>query len=356
MIRGVRRQEVSQPVHRILVIELWQIGDVVLVTPFLRALRECFPLATITMLAKPHAAELLADSGLADDVIPAELPWTRASGKYSPSAYHRVELSTLVRRLRRRQFDLCFDARMDLRSNILAWASGARRRVGFRYGGGDWLLTDAVPIDPLSNHKVDDWLALLEPVGCNARGWKRGLLRTTEQERRDARATLDARVSREGPLVGIHPGGSHAGKRWPVGRFVELAGKLRQSGSSVIAFADEQGFGNELAEVPGVFVSQSGLRTMMAMIEQCDLLVCNDSGPMHVAAALGVPTVAIFERGEPRWFGPVGDEHVIIAGERAGTDGSAAPPDADPPNPVAVSRLVDSFTAQLARATKETRG
>jgi ADP-heptose:LPS heptosyltransferase len=336
-------------VKRILVIELWQIGDVVLTTPFLAALRECFPGASIALLAKPHAAEILEGTGLVDEFVAAQLPWTRTAGKYDPSAYLSAALAPLIRSLRERRFDLSFDARMDIRSNILASLSGARRRVGFRYGGGDWLLTDSVPIDPRANHKIDDWLALLAPVGCTPKLPARCLLKTSELEKADARAAV-AGVARTGvPLVGIHPGASHAGKRWPLSRFIELARKIRESGSAVVVFADDRGFGRELGEVNGALVTQSALRPMMALIEQCDVLVCNDSGPMHIAAALGVPTIAIFERGEPRWFGPVGKQHVVLEGERSGIDISAAPASEDPPNPVPVVKVFQAVMTQLAR-------
>lgn len=354
IVRAINGPPVERPVRRILVIEVWQIGDVVLVTPLLSSLRRCFPDASVTLLAKPHAKKLLENSGLVDEVMVAELPWTRPARKYAPSDYSSRALATLVRSMRSRRFDVCFDARMDLRSNVLSWLSGARRRIGFRYGGGDWLLTDAVPVDPLANHKVDDWLSLLAPMRCAPSSPTRCLLRTTENERLRARENLRGGAAPPRRLVGLHPGGSHPGKRWPIARFVELAKGLRDRGYAIAAFVDDKGFGSELATVDGVMALQLSLREMMAGIEQCDVLVCNDSGPMHIAAALGVPTVAIFERGEPRWFGPVGEGHLVISGERAGVDVSAAPLAEDPPNPVPVATVLDAVQNQLSRSPAST--
>lgn len=342
LARRFRAPIPSEPVRNILVIEAWQIGDVVLTTPFLAALRGCFPDASVTLLAKPHASELLANTELVDDVLVFELPWTRPSRKYDPSAYDSRALSTLIRALRARRFDLCFDARMDIRSNVLSWLSGARRRVGFRYGGADWLLTDAVTVDPLAAHKVDDWFSLLAPVGCRPPTRIRCLLKTTAEEQSRAEAALQTARAAGSALIGIHPGASHTGKRWPLRNFAALAELLLERGNSIIVFADEHGFGSELAGIPGVIVSRTPLRPMMALIEKCDVFVCNDSGPMHIAAALGVRTVAIFERGEPRWFGPVGENHIVISGQRAGKDVSAAPVDEEPPNPVPVSRVLEA--------------
>lgn len=335
---------------RILVVELWQIGDVVLSTPFLAGLRDCFPGSSITFLGKPHAERLLHASGLVDEVVVAELPWTRTERKYHPTDYDWGGLRDLVRRLRAREFDVAFDARMDIRSNLLVSLAGAKRRFGFRYGGADWLLTDAIPVDPAANHKTGDWARLLEAAGCQPTGVPRCILKTTDEERAAARVVLSNRFGAAARPIALHPGGSHAGKRWPLSRFDSLARDLVSAGYQVVTFQDPGGYGKELDGIAGVLSLCVGLREMMAIIEQCATVVCNDSGPMHVAAALGIPTVAIFERGEPRWFGPLGDEHIVIAGEKAGIDVSAAPLDRPPANPVPVSRVKAAVLKQVERA------
>ncbi|MDQ3516245.1 MAG: glycosyltransferase family 9 protein, partial [Gemmatimonadota bacterium] len=343
---GTARQVHAEP-QRILVVELWQIGDVVLATPFLSALRRCFPQAQISLLGKPHADVLLRASGLVDEVIVACLPWTRTQRKYNPADYDWRGLRKLVRALRERRFDLAFDARMDLRSNILVALSGARRRVGFGYGGGDWLLTDAVPVDPKANHKVEDWLALMRAVGCGSLEEQRCVLTTTEAERTAARALLAGHFGIVRQPIALHPGGSHAGKRWPIERFTSLAQDLVAAGHQVVVLEEPSGYGEALRKVKGILPVRVGLREMMAMIEQCATLVCNDSGPMHVAAALGVPTVAIFERGQPKWFGPVGKAHIVIEGELSGVDVSAAPIDRPPPKPVPIERVQQAVLGQI---------
>ncbi len=332
----------------ILVSELWQIGDVVLVTPFLRAVRECFPTARITLLGKPHADELLKGSGLVDDVIVLDVPWTRTSGKYNPGAYDWRLFVDTIGLLRRRKFDLAFDARMDLRSNILLALSGARRRVGFAYGGGDWLLTDAVAVDPGMNHKADDWLSLLQAVGCPRRSGVACSLTLSAGESDAAREFIFARFGAGPPPIALHPGASHAGKRWPLENFAHLARGLSVDGHRLLALEDPSGYGHALSGIAGVVSVRCSLREMMALISQCALLVCNDSGPMHVAAALGVPVVAMFERGEPRWFGPVGPAHTVLLGERGGVDVYADAIDEPPRKPVAVSRVRDAVEARLA--------
>lgn len=332
---------------RILVVELWQIGDVVLVTPFLSALRQCFPLARVTLLGKPHAETLLRASGLVDDFVIADLPWTRTERKYRIADYDLRSLGNLIRTLRGRRFDMVFDARMDLRSNALVAVTRAARRVGFRHGGGDWLLTDAIAVDPSVNHKVGDWLSLLHGIGCKVPDVPQCTLKTMPNERAAAAALLARHFDLVNRPIALHPGGSHAGKRWPLSHFIALARELVAAGHQVVAFEDPSGYGKELGETPGVLGLRTDLRGMMAIIEQCATLVCNDSGPMHIAAGLRVPTVAIFERGEPKWFGPVGDGHVVIAGDKSGVDVSAAPIDRPPANPVPVDCVMQAVLSQV---------
>ena len=308
----------AQPVKKILVLELWHMGDVVLATPVLQSLRVMYPDAKITLLAKKHACELLASSDLVDEIVAFDFPWTAMSDKYDPSRYDRVAIRALVNRLREQQFDLCLDCRMDLRSNVLTRSIGAARRVGYDFGGGGFLLTDAVEAPAADQHKVDDWMALLEPLKDTAPGRVTGVpepvLTVTDAEREDARTLLESYdISPDDPVVGIHPGGSHAAKRWPVDNFAEVGRVLTERhGARLLVFVDPEGSGNDMQLGQNAAFVRTSVREMMALFTQCDMLICNDSGPMHVAAALGVPVVAVFRTGNPKAYGPRGLNHAVI--------------------------------------------
>src|SRR5688572_25169761 len=159
-----RRRRPTGEIRNILVVEAWHIGDVVLATPLLLALRKRFPEARIALLGKQHAEELLRHSGLVDEVIVFDFPWTAKTAKYHPRRYNLGALRRLVSRLRSSRFDLTIDARMDLRSNLLTFLSRAPRRIGYDFGGGAFLLTDAVPAEPDARHRVEDWLMLMGPL------------------------------------------------------------------------------------------------------------------------------------------------------------------------------------------------
>ena len=307
----------SDEVRKILVLELWHMGDVVLATSVLQSLRTMYPRAHITLLAKEHARELLEASGLADEIVTYDFPWTASESKYDPARYDASSIRNLVRRLRAEQFDVSIDCRMDLRSNALTASIGARRRIGYDFGGGSFMLTDAVAAPPADQHKVDDWMGLLPPLRNTL---NEGIppapepkLAVTDRERADAARLLASYdVGSDDIIVGIHPGGSHEGKRWPTDNFAELGRRLAQHDRvRLVVLVDPDGCGSDM-QLENAIAVRTSIREMMAMFTQCDLVVCNDSGPMHIAAALGIPVVAVFRTGSPAAYGPRGLNHTVV--------------------------------------------
>ena len=321
-----RRTPESQ-VRKILVLELWHMGDVVLATPVLQNLRAMYPDARITLLAKTHALELLQHSPLVDEIVPFDFPWTAMSAKYDPSRYDPGAIRELVTRLRSMEFDLSIDCRMDLRSNMLTRAIRAKRRIGYDFGGGGFLLTDAVTAPPADQHKIDDWLGLLEPLGKSdsARSVSPSLT-VTDAERGEAQRVLGMYdITDADTVVGIHPGGSHEAKRWATDNFAAVAQALADRRKvRLVVFVDPEGKGSDMQLGDAAFVRTS-IREMMALFTQCDVLVCNDSGPMHIAAALGVPVVAVFRTGNPKAYGPRGLNHTVVGeGAASGVESDIA--------------------------------
>jgi heptosyltransferase II len=312
----------AQAIQRVLVIELWNIGDVILAMPFLAQLRASFPRAQVTMLACPHARTVLSGTGLVDEFIDTELGWSESSVRKNPFAYRWRELARLRRELQRRQFDLAFSSRMHVREHVVLALSGARRRVAFHLGGGR-VLTDAVRLDDFNRHKVEEWLELLKPFG-GAVALEAPRLKVSEAERSWAIGFLAAGgISTEDRLVGIHAGASVPEKRWPMERFAEVAATIAaEPATKVLAFVAPDGHGAQLAEIPGIIIAKVTLRELMALVERCDSLVCNDSGPMHIAGGLGVPTVSIFGSGIQHWFSPLGEGHRLLTADGSGS-GSA---------------------------------
>lgn len=299
-----------------LVVEPWGIGDVILATPLLASLRDAFPEAKISILAKPYAQDLLAHSELVDSVIPFDFPWTAFTHKYKPSRYELRSFERLFQDLRRRDFDVSLDARRDIRSNLVSYLSGARRRIGYDFGGGAHLLTDVVQSGDQNAHKIEDWLALLRPLGVERPKSRQPRLSLTAHERTMARAKLRGLgISPQAPLVGVHPGASHAVRRWDQSRFAAVMDGASSRGVQFVVFEEKEGDSSEIVtHVPAARV-RGGLREMMGFIGECDLVLCNDSGPMHIAEALGVPVMALFGGSRIDWYGPRGDFHRTISVE-----------------------------------------
>lgn len=297
----------SGPPRSFLVVEPWGIGDVVLSTALLKALRINFPAATIVLLAKGHAEVLLAGGGLVDEVVSFDFPWTAFTGKLKPSRYVASEFQELLRRLRARDFDVSLDARRDIRSNVITYLAGARRRIGYDFGGGSHLLTDVVPSGTQNEHKISDWLALLRPLGVEAHEAAPSLT-VTESEKEFARQRLGAAgLSTKRPIIGVHPGASHPVRHWSAERFATVIDRIvSERGAQVLLFEEKLGDSAEITPASPIRRVQSDLRGFMALVNQCDLLLCSDSGPMHIASALGVPVTALFGPQRSGWYGPRG--------------------------------------------------
>ena len=328
----------GERVIRILVVELWNIGDVVLTIPFLAQLRAIFPDARITMLGQPHARVILEGTGLVDEFIETNLAWSSAR-RVDPFAYHWRELMRAVLELRRRKFDVAFQSRTHIRERVLLALSGARRRVGYTQR----------PDGSAERHKADEWLALLDGLGGAQRAPNAGSprLKVTESERQWAEEFLLTQgVSSSQVLVGVHPGASVPGKRWPLERFRDATHFVaQQPGVRALVFVDPSGYGAVLGEADGAISAKLDLRRMMALVGQCDILVCNDSGPMHLAGALGVPTVAVFGSGIPRLFAPLGRGHELVTANQ--DDASARPYDV---SEVPTSKVLDAIERALRKA------
>ena len=315
-LHGLYRPPPSRPgaPKSFLVVEPWGIGDVVLSTVLLRALRANYPAASITLLAKSHAEQLLEHSGLVDQIVAFDFPWTGFSGKLSPAKYIPKEFRDLIRRLRSYDFDVSFDARRDVRSNVITYLAGARRRIGYDFGGGAHLLTDVLPSGTQNDHKIADWLALLTPLGIEWNEEFSPSLTVTPTERELARRQIGGLgLSTERVIVGVHPGASHMVRHWDAWKFASVIDRLANNLKvQVLLFEEKKGDSAEIAPRARVPRVQSDLRGFMALITQCDLLLCSDSGPMHIANALDVPVTALFGPQRREWYGPRGKLDTVV--------------------------------------------
>jgi heptosyltransferase-2 len=312
-------EDTGEPPERILVVEYWNLGDLAILVPFLKNLRKRFPGAHISLLISPDLVGFLDGHGLADEFISVRVQWARHFNrwrKYSPFSFDWIASARTVLALRNRRFDWAFSGRMDIRDNLMLWLSGARRRIGYGVGGGGFLLTDTVTPDLSRLHRRDRWLGLLEAVGeptdpeLGGFGLIDAELESTESffnERGIPRGTF---------LVGVHPGARNAIRRWGTERFAEVARRLLEKTDAHVLWFSEPGTSGPALQLERFHAVSIDFRRFLAVLSHCRLLVCNDSGPMHLANLLSVPVVAIFGPQRPEWFGPRGpNDRVVIRPE-----------------------------------------
>jgi lipopolysaccharide heptosyltransferase II len=303
-------------VNKILVMEYWNLGDIVMLSPFLRSLRIQYPDASIALLTSPRCAPLIEQQGLVDQVICVRVPWAQHYSrwrKYNPFSPLWFELLRTLKFLYAQQFDLAFTARADIRENFIIWLAQVARRVGYGFGGGGFLLTDAVIPDLQNPHFSNRWLRLLEHVGKLALV-RRPSLCVTPEEKKLAGQCLGEHGIQDGEFViGIHPGARSAVRQWGEENFVTLARRLQAQFPIKIVWFQDPNQAPSLADRNQFQSLSLPLRQFMGVLSRCRLFICNDSGPMHIATSLGVPVVAVFGPTEPAWYGPLGQEnHVVI--------------------------------------------
>lgn len=307
----------SEP-RNILVLDLGQLGDVVLSLPALAAIRRNFLQARITVAVGSAAALAVEMSGSADRTLAID----RVKLRDGPKLRSLALLARLVGDVRRARYDLVIDLHSLSESNWLAWLSGARERVFAPRGGRslDFLATLRTPWEDRDKHQVDRYLDVLVPLGI-AGAPRIPTLRTRPADDEAVQRMFEERgVAANAMLVGLFPGASQPHRRWPLERFADLASRLEQNdGARIVVFLgpEEAGVAGRVraAFSPSALIfDRLTLSQLASAAANLKLLVSNDSGPMHLAAAVGTPVLLLLGapvRG-PYWFGPVGEHHRVI--------------------------------------------
>ncbi len=311
--RRAFRAEDLKASKRILWVNVWRLGDLVLTTPALASLRQCFPEARITILVHPDTRKILENCPWVDEIVTAAIPWSRRTGKYHPKRYLSSEFLGLLRDLRRRRFDLAIDGHADIRNNLLLFCSGARRRLGFKHGGGGFCLTDLVKADLAHPHHADLLTQLVGYLGGKP-ALDRVMLQLSEGDKGAAEDFWAAQgLDKEELVVGIHPGAGDPVRYWGLDKFAAVAEAVaKKFPVRFLAFAQPDGYGWDLPLPNPHTRVRPDIGMLMALLQKCDLLLCNDGGPMHIAAGVGTPVVAVFGCTEPKWWAPYGPHHSVV--------------------------------------------
>jgi heptosyltransferase III len=288
--------------HNLLIIKLRYIGDVLLATPTVRAIKAARPDVRVTMMVNRGTEDVLSGNPDMDEIVVLD--------KGSLAAQWRF-----IAELRRRRFDTVIDLTDGDRSAFLSWISGAPVRIGFndehRWRGRCY--TQVIQPVPGMRHRIDRDLEVLKPINIQA-GSKDLQLWLTPEEEDSADQLLDQLgVQRSQSIVMLQPGARYWFKAWPPERFAELANRLMsQYGCQVLIGGSDQDI--DLAQQiqqmaksrPIIMAGLTTIKQFAAIAKKSALFVGSDSGAMHIASAVSTPVVALFGPSSPREWGPRG--------------------------------------------------
>jgi heptosyltransferase I len=294
---------------RILIVRLSAIGDVVQSVPVVCALRERFPQAFLAWAVQERAGTLLRGHEAIDELI--VLPHRFLA---SPR-----EVWRLRRRLLGLQFDTAIDVQCLTKSALLAWLSGARRRIGFGNPGGRELskLFNNERVDPKSMHQVDRYLELLQPLGIASPNVRFQLPEHAGDGAAAARILAERKLDRDYAI--INPGAGWPSKLWPTDRYAAVARHLGQKHGlpTLIVWGGkaEQPLAEQIvaaAEGMAKIAPATTLPELAALSRRARLFVGADTGPLHIAAAVGTPCVGLYGPWPADRHGPYGPQHIAL--------------------------------------------
>ena len=291
------------PPRRILLVKPSALGDVVHALPVAALLKRRWPESRLSWLVARPFAPLLETNPHVDETIPFD------RGRGESFRRHSGQATRLARTLRGGNFDLAIDLQGLLRSGWLTWQTRAARRVGFAAAreGSPLFYTDRVPSRPGERHAVERYLDVAEHLGCG-RSPVMFDLPTTDADERAVDVLLEPLAGR--PFAALLPGTNWVTKRWPASHFAELATRLpNETGLAVVIAggpdaADAARAIRQAAPDALNLTGRTAVRELVALLRRASLAITNDSGPMHIAAALGRPLVSTFGPTNPHRTGP----------------------------------------------------
>jgi len=293
-------------IRRVLVIKLRAIGDVILSTVVTGNLRRAFPEAAIDFLTEPPSREVLSGNRFINSVV-----------LYDRRAMNGLDL---IRTVRRGRYDLIIDLFGNPRTALLTRLSGARLRVGYRFRGRAYAYN--VVVEPRGNrvHNTQFNLDALEALGIAITDRSIYFPFSIEDER-FVDAFFPKFADRRPLVVSINAGGGWYTKRWGLDRYASLADRLVDEYRAHIILLWGPGERGDVESIksmmhhPAFIPPQTTLSQLGALIKKSSIMVTNDSGPMHIAAAVGTPVLGIYGPTDPVLQGPYGDAHVVIRNE-----------------------------------------
>lgn len=281
--------------HKLFIIELWGLGDLVIATPFLRAAAEQFD---VTLLAKPYALDLQPRFWPEVKVFPFIAPWTAFRKKYYFWRWPLPEMVRLLGTLAAEQIDFGFSARWDPRDHLLLKIVGARERIGFPRIGSGIFLTRPLARPAPDAHRYESWRVAGKTLGIEL----------------PPRGQLPVPPPKCEKTILLHTGARLSARVWPLENWRALALHLRRENYTVRIVCDphQENWWKQNGE--SHVVCPRSVTALLSLIDRAGAMIANCSGPGHLAAACGVPTCTIFGPSLIEWFAPLHPQAECIEG------------------------------------------
>ncbi|MBU4344888.1 MAG: lipopolysaccharide heptosyltransferase II [Proteobacteria bacterium] len=300
-------------IKRLLIRSTNWIGDAVMTTPAVRAIRKNFPDAQISILTKPWVAPVFESSPYIDNIL-----------IYDDSGKHKGLSGKLrlARELKQYSFDAAILLQNAFEAALIAFFAGIPCRIGYNTDARSFLLTHSVPctLQIKKMHQTGHYLGILQGVGLKADGLGLDLVVNKKYQKRAAEILEEYGISRADRLVGINPSATFGpAKQWFPERYAALSDKIHEVfGAHILLFGGpgDRELGRRISQMmqhpPVDLCGKTDLGEAIGLIKECDLFITNDSGLMHVAAALDIPLIAIFGSTNPVTTRPFSEKSKVV--------------------------------------------
>jgi lipopolysaccharide heptosyltransferase II len=296
-----KRTLIDDDIKKILLLRHDRVGDMALSTPLFKALKTRYPGAEITVLASESNSEILQNNQNIDEILIYK------------------GLLDFINKVRKINFDMAMDLFLthDLKHASMTYLSGAKYRLGFEDSGREIFFNVRCPSALPRKRMIEHLSDLAKAAGADTENREPGIF-LSEIEKGWAEGFLSGKGIAESVKIAVHPGSFYPSQRWPAERFGELSKRvIEYSGAAVLIFGDDKEedllktIKNAAGDRAQIFCGLS-LRQFMALLNCCSLLICNNSGPLHIASALKIPTVSMTgPTVVPLWL-PWGENHIAI--------------------------------------------
>jgi len=312
---GLQAQAQKHNFKRILIVRTDRIGDVLLSTPVIRALRDAYPNAYIAMMVSPYAKDIIDGNPYLDEVI-----------IYDKDGKHKSWQRTLkfASRLKKKRFDLALVLHPTNRAHLVVFFAAIPRRVGYGRKMG-FLLTDRIKHTKQlgQKHELEYNLDLLRYLDIEPRDKSLHIPIKKESEEWVDELFREVGIDKTNKLLAIHPSASCPSKVWPAERFSKVADKLAEKyGFKVLIISGPKDIvsakvvSENMRHTAVYLGGRTSVAQLASILKRCRLFISNDSGPVHIASAVGTPVISIFGRNQkglsPKRWGPVGKEDKIL--------------------------------------------